>query len=474
MFHAVRVLSITSSLALSAIAAIAADKGERADKSDRPASALPRYRLEVGQQLDYEGEGNYKYDGGEMRSATEWRLLVAAVNQGGGWRILASKTSWHGSGGKEIVKDTKLARPALGYFDLYADGRIVENSSLGFQIDPREIFPRLPDDDRQLAAGWNAQGATQEVHRYQLKSSADGKPRISDKNTSPMHDVYLLSGETTYLFDLSRGIVDRVESTTSQGWGIKGEGTGEIRLTSSEARSAEAVAKLADEMNTYFDAADAYQKLMDQAEKDAGRGNELSAQAKERLQHAASQLTAAMLKTQAEALLSRHDAMAKYAAQQAERFAKVVGKEAAVFETTDLDGQPCSLADYRGKVAVLDFWYRGCGWCIRAMPQINDVARTFKGRPVAVLGMNTDQDIDDAKFVVEKLGLEYPNIKAQGLPERFGVQGFPTLVVIDPKGIVRHVHVGYSPTLAADLTEKIDALLAEKGQLSEAPAQRAD
>jgi thiol-disulfide isomerase/thioredoxin len=91
-------------------------------------------------------------------------------------------------------------------------------------------------------------------------------------------------------------------------------------------------------------------------------------------------------------------------------------------------------------VVVLDFWYRGCGWCIKAMPQLNALAGQFEGRPVAVLGMNTDRDEADAKFVSDAMGLKYETLRALGIPEKYGVQGFPTLVVIDPERKVRDMH----------------------------------
>ncbi|HWB09726.1 MAG TPA: TlpA disulfide reductase family protein [Pirellulales bacterium] len=375
-----------------------------------------------------------------------------------GWK---SGFSWHGSGKETVSKDANNARPDLGYFNLYADGR-VGNSSLGFQIDVRDIFPRLPDSEQELAAGWDGEGPMEEKHHYQVKSSEAARTQIIDVTTSPMHDIYLLTAQAAFEFDLRRGMVAGAQLTNSQGWGIKGEGTGELKLTGSEMHGADSTSRLADEMQGYFEAADDYTKLTDQAENNADRSEPLCAEAKERLQSAASRLTSPILKTQAESLLAKHDTTAKYAVQAAERRAKVLGKEAANFETTDLDGHPFSLKNLQGKVAVLDFWYRGCGWCIRAMPQVNEVARSFQGRPVAVVGMNTDREIDDAKFVVEKMGLEYTNIKAEGLPERFQVEGFPTLVVIDQKGIVRDFHVGYSPTLAAQLSETIHALLAEQ------------
>ena len=142
-----------------------------------------------------------------------------------------------------------------------------------------------------------------------------------------------------------------------------------------------------------------------------------------------------------------------------ERVASVLNKPAAAWTTTDLDGKKHSLAGYRGKVIVLDFWYRGCGWCIKAMPQIKEVTEHFRDRPVVVLGMNTDRKEADARFVAKSLKLNYATLKAAGLPEKYGVQAFPTLIIIDQEGIVRDRHVGYSPNLREELIETISGLL---------------
>jgi thiol-disulfide isomerase/thioredoxin len=150
----------------------------------------------------------------------------------------------------------------------------------------------------------------------------------------------------------------------------------------------------------------------------------------------------------------------KYLAEQLNARQALVGQPAEAFTTTDLDNNPQALTDYRGKVVLLDFWYRGCGWCIRAMPQIEQVSEHYRGQPVAVLGMNTDGNVDDAKFVVDKLGLAYPNLKAEGLPEKFKVSGFPTMILIDQQGIIRDVVPGWTATLKADFIAEIDQLLA--------------
>jgi hypothetical protein len=68
--------------------------------------------------------------------------------------------------------------------------------------------------------------------------------------------------------------------------------------------------------------------------------------------------------------LKNHDNHSKHKIDGAKRFAAVIGHPAPAWEIKDLDGRTHTLEQYRGKVLVLDFWYRGCGWCMRAMPQV--------------------------------------------------------------------------------------------------------
>jgi hypothetical protein len=96
---------------------------------------------------------------------------------------------------------------------------------------------------------------------------------------------------------------------------------------------------------------------------------------------------------------------------------------------------------------------------MRTIPQVKQVAEQFLGRPVVVLGMNTDRDEKDARLVISKLKLAYPILKAEALPAKYMIPGFPTLLIIDQQGIVRDMYVGYSPTLGKDVAEKIETLL---------------
>jgi thiol-disulfide isomerase/thioredoxin len=99
---------------------------------------------------------------------------------------------------------------------------------------------------------------------------------------------------------------------------------------------------------------------------------------------------------------------------------------------------------------------------MQAMPQVKRIASHYRGRPIAVFGMNNDQKEDDAKFVVREMQLDYPVLRSQDLPAKYGVQGFPTLIIIDQQGKVADIHVGYSAQLFEEVTAAVDRLLEAK------------
>ena len=161
-----------------------------------------------------------------------------------------------------------------------------------------------------------------------------------------------------------------------------------------------------------------------------------------------------------DAQLKQHAQNASYSAVGAKTKREAVGRVAADWELEDLMGGTHILQNYRGRMVVLDFWYRGCGRCIRAMPQMKPLADDFRGQPVAILGLNTDPDVKDVRFVAGAMGLNYPTlVSAEMVPGKCHVRVFPTPVVIDPQGNVAKCRVGYSTDLRAAIGEVIRRLL---------------
>ncbi|HEY5935384.1 MAG TPA: TlpA disulfide reductase family protein [Kofleriaceae bacterium] len=112
------------------------------------------------------------------------------------------------------------------------------------------------------------------------------------------------------------------------------------------------------------------------------------------------------------------------------------------------DGPMRQLADYSGKIIVLDFWATWCEPCLRSLPKLDALAR---GRDVAVLAINIDDDPVDARklFDREHYVMELLVDHALTVKRRYNVVTIPHTVVIDPQGIVRFVARGKTAGVAA-------------------------
>jgi peroxiredoxin len=129
------------------------------------------------------------------------------------------------------------------------------------------------------------------------------------------------------------------------------------------------------------------------------------------------------------------------------------------FDLTDLTGRAVRLSDFRGKTVVIDFWATWCPPCVFQVPELNAFWRSNEAAgDVAVLGVAVD--VEGAEVVApwaEEQGVEYTILLGdEVLAKKFGVLGFPTLVIVTPEGEIESLHVGLLET--ADL-EKIVASL---------------
>lgn len=322
---------------------------------------------------------------------------------------------------------------------------------------PPSLFPPLPADAAAAHVGW---GACPQEFPYACKPVESASGFVFDAHIQTPYDKTLGDCQLVrYRFDAGRGLIVRSDDTFTRNGNVQGSGGGTCELLGMKTISSDAMKELADDADKYFVAVEAYDSRLEEAEKcEPDEASRVLSAAAAELKSAAAILRQTDMKRDVEQRLAQHDAavrdILKHDADRASR----VGKPAPDFQAIDLNGGKVRLTDFRGKVVILDFWYRGCGPCILTMPQVNQLASDFAGQPVAIFGMSTDADEADARFIARQFALKYPTLRARDLVEQFGVQAFPTLIVIDSHGIIRKIHVGYSPTLRDELGAAIRQL----------------
>jgi peroxiredoxin len=139
------------------------------------------------------------------------------------------------------------------------------------------------------------------------------------------------------------------------------------------------------------------------------------------------------------------------------------GRAAAEFSLPSLGGGTVSLQAARGKVALIDFWASWCVPCRGELTELEQLARTYRARGVAILTVNLDSDREAAQAMVDQLGLTLPvGLDAdKAVASTYQLPTMPTSFVVDRAGVIRYVHEGFFG--AADVQKfhaELDELLA--------------
>ena len=135
----------------------------------------------------------------------------------------------------------------------------------------------------------------------------------------------------------------------------------------------------------------------------------------------------------------------------------VVGDVAPDWTLTDADGVEHSMADYRGRLVVLDFWATWCPHCKNAMPTMQRLHDEYEDRGVAILGINCRErdKIDPVRFVRDR-GFDYPILVDSGtVAPRYRVQSIPAFFVIGPDGRLLYRSSGFGATQEQKLEQYV-------------------
>jgi cytochrome c biogenesis protein CcmG, thiol:disulfide interchange protein DsbE len=137
----------------------------------------------------------------------------------------------------------------------------------------------------------------------------------------------------------------------------------------------------------------------------------------------------------------------------------LMGQTAPNFTLAALDGQPVSLADFSGKVVLVNFWATWCTSCITEMPDYEQVYQRYGPDNFVVLGVNFQESPDKVGQYADGLGLTFPVLlDADGnvTTRQYQVIGMPASIIIDPQGNIFYRHLG--PMSAETLQTKLAEL----------------
>jgi peroxiredoxin len=126
---------------------------------------------------------------------------------------------------------------------------------------------------------------------------------------------------------------------------------------------------------------------------------------------------------------------------------------------TDMNGNDVKLADYRGKVILLNVWATWCGPCQAEIPELVEAYNKYKDQGVVVIGVSLDDTADTLREYAPKKQMNYPILLMRDeFDDAYGpILGVPISFFIGRDGKISRKHFG--PVTKDDIDREIKALL---------------
>lgn len=140
-----------------------------------------------------------------------------------------------------------------------------------------------------------------------------------------------------------------------------------------------------------------------------------------------------------------------------------VGRKAPEISGETSAGIPIKLSQYHGKVVLVDFWATWCPPCRALIPHEKELHRQYDTRPFAILGISKDEKREILKSFVDREKIPWHNIFDGGgtICKDWGVNAFPTFVLIDHNGIVIGRWEGGGERIMSEIQQAVEQAVRE-------------
>lgn len=162
---------------------------------------------------------------------------------------------------------------------------------------------------------------------------------------------------------------------------------------------------------------------------------------------------------------SENDELAKYGRKIAQgvraKAPEMVGKPMPLAGKTP-DGKSFDIAQYKGKVVLIDFWATWCGPCRAALPELKELYEQYHAKGFEIVGVSVDSDKQALIDLIAAEEIPWTNLhdadesdpELHPLADKYGVRGLPTTFLIDREGKVIARDLG-----GAALSDKVEQAL---------------